>query len=150
MSTTSNAGVEEMTRGMSMISFKSIIPNAEDVRVTIIDVVPHIWAVDLVLAVKGGTRSTASRDLDAVPQDLFEHQRVMVKKIAGKTGVTTKDAHHVVAGFCADRPRSGAGKHKNEVKGVCESQNFDLPFAVSSNFFENQPLVLKKILWNGV
>ena len=83
MSTPADVAVEEMTRDMSMISFKSIIPNAEDVRVTILDGVPHIWAVDLVLAVKGGTRSNASRDLDAVPQDFFDHQRVMVKKIAG-------------------------------------------------------------------
>ena len=63
--------------------------------------------------------------------------------LSDKSGVTTKDAHHVVADFRADRPRSGAGKHNNEVKGVWEGQEPDLPFAVSGNFFDAQFLSVK-------
>jgi len=143
MSTVSDAGVEEMTRGMSMISFQSIIPNAEDVRVTVIDGVPYIWAVDLVLAVKGGTRSTASRDLDAVPQDLFEHQRVMVKKIAGNGKcevkfVTLPDAFDLVLvlpGPTARSIRTKAGNYMVRVLGGDPS--------LSGNFFDHHPLMLK-------
>ena len=83
MSTPPDEAVEEMTHGMRMISFKSIIPNAEDVRVTDIDGEPHIWAIDLVMAVKCVSRKNAARDLDAITEDLFDARKLGVKKLPG-------------------------------------------------------------------
>ena len=75
--------VEEMTRGMSMISFKSIIPNAEDVCVTDIDGVPHLWAVDLAMAVTGKNRKDAGEMLGDLKADFFDPGNFRLKKIAG-------------------------------------------------------------------
>ena len=46
---------------LSPISFKSILPDSKDVRVTNINGVAHVWAVDLVFAMKGKTRGDAAR-----------------------------------------------------------------------------------------
>ena len=83
MSTAPDVAVEEMTRGMSMISFQSIIPNAEDVRVTVIDGVPYVWAVDLVMATMGKDRNDANETLRDLKDDLFDKGRYLLKIIAG-------------------------------------------------------------------
>ena len=75
--------VEEVTRGIEKFSLASIIPNSEDVRVSYFDGEPLIWVVDLIIAIKGGTRSNASRDLDLIPKDLFDIQKLMVKDLPG-------------------------------------------------------------------
>ena len=68
---------------MSMISFKGIIPNAEAVRVTVIAGVPHLWAVDLVMAITGKDRNDANETLRDLKDDFFDKGRFIVKKIAG-------------------------------------------------------------------
>ena len=72
-----------MPSGIEKFSLASIIPNSEDVRVSYFDGEPLIWVVDLIIAIKGGTRSNASRDLDLIPKDLFDIQRLMVKDLPG-------------------------------------------------------------------
>ena len=53
MSTAPDVAVEEMTRGMSMISLKSILPNAEGVRVANINGMPYMSIRDLIMAICG-------------------------------------------------------------------------------------------------
>ena len=101
MSTPPDVAVEEMTHAMSRISFKSIIPNAGDVRMTDIDGVPYVWAIDLVMAVKCVNRKNAARDLDAIPVAFFDKGRFVIKRLPGngKWGVklvTIKDALELV------------------------------------------------------
>ena len=50
----------------SPISFKSILPDSKDVRVSNINGVAHVWAVDLVFAMNGKTRGDAARLLREV------------------------------------------------------------------------------------
>ena len=83
MSTAPDVAVEEMTRGLRMITLKSIIPNAEDVRVSDIDGVPHLWAVNLAMTVTGENRKDAGEMLGDLKQDIFDSENFQVKKIAG-------------------------------------------------------------------
>ena len=81
--TTADGGVDEVTCGMKTISFESLVSGSAGVRVTD-DVPPKIWAVELVMAVKGCTRCNAARDLGAIPDTLFDtHQKLSLKKLSG-------------------------------------------------------------------
>jgi hypothetical protein len=58
----------------STISFRELISGSEGVRVTD-DAPPLIWAVELVMAIKGGTRSHAACDLRDIPDAMFSNQK---------------------------------------------------------------------------
>ena len=75
--------VDTLAAGMKSISFQDLVPGSEGVRVTD-DIPPLVWAVDLVLAVKGGTRSNAARDLNDIPDELFSTQKLIRKSMPGK------------------------------------------------------------------
>ena len=115
MSTPPDVAVEEMTCAMSRISFKSIIPNAGDVRMTDIDGVQYLWAVDLAMAVTGKNRKDAGEMLGDLKAHLFDKGRFVVKRLPGngKWGVrlvTIKDALELVMmlpGSVARSVRSG-------------------------------------------
>ena len=66
----------------STISFRELISGSEGVSVT--DDAPQlIWAVDLVMAIKGGTRSHAARDLRDIPDAMFSKQKLVRKNMPG-------------------------------------------------------------------
>jgi T5orf172 domain len=95
-----DGGVDTVTRGLSMISFKSLVPGSEGVRVTD-DTPPLIWVVDLVMVVKGCDRRHAARDLDAIPDTLFEVQKLVLKVLPGNGKwpvklLTLKDAMDLI------------------------------------------------------
>ena len=65
------------------LSFESILPGSADVRVAE-GIPPLIWAVDLAVAVSGGTRGNASRDLRDIPETLFPKHNLIRKSMPGK------------------------------------------------------------------
>ena len=74
----------------SPISFKSILPDSKDVRVTNINGVAHVWAVDLVFAMKGKTRGDAARLLREVPEALFSSKNMIIMPMPGTGNARTK------------------------------------------------------------
>ena len=75
---------------LSPISFKSILPDSKDVRVTNINGVAHVWAVDLVFAMKGKTRGDAARLLREVPEALFSSKNMIIMPMPGTGNARTK------------------------------------------------------------
>ena len=75
--------VEEVTRGLEKFSLASIIPNSEDVRVTNIEGVPHIWAVDLSMAITGKDRRHANECLTNLSCEMFEAGKFVLKNLPG-------------------------------------------------------------------
>ena len=73
MSTAPDVAVEEMTRGMSMISLKSILPNAEGVRVANINGMPYMSIRDLIMAICGKNGNDAGAVWRNLP-DKFKNE----------------------------------------------------------------------------
>ena len=68
MSTTSDVAVKDMTRGLSMISLKSILPNAKDIRVASINGMPYMSIRDLIMAICGQNNNRASETWRNLPE----------------------------------------------------------------------------------
>lgn len=68
------------------IAFDELVPGSDGVRITEDGL---LWAVDLVVAVKGGSRSNAARDLREIPDELFSNQKLIRKSMPGKGNCNT-------------------------------------------------------------
>ena len=72
---------------MATISFDELLPG-HVVRVTD-DSPPLVWAVDVIMAVTGQTRSNCARTLREIPNNLFSNQKVIRKSFPGSGNSNT-------------------------------------------------------------
>lgn len=75
---------------MRMISLKSILPKATDVPVTDINGEPHLWAIDLSMAITGKNRNDAGKVLRNLKPSLFDTANITEMNLAENAGRMTK------------------------------------------------------------
>ena len=87
---TMSDAIEEVTRSLNMVSFKSILPTAEDVRVTYLDDAPYLWAVDLTMAVTGKSRDVSGCTLRNIKPQVFDSMKIIERNLPENGGKNTK------------------------------------------------------------
>ena len=118
---------------LSPISFKSILPDSKDVRVSNINGVAHVWAVDLVFAMKGKTRGDAARLLREVPEALFSSKNMIIMPMPGTGNARTKlVASDLVCSLAKAIPSIKSEKLKRDACDIINS-HFGLSTSASAD-----------------
>jgi hypothetical protein len=82
MSTTTAKNSAASARASKMISFEELVEGSEAVRVEV-GPPPLIWAVELVMAITGKKNNAANEVLRDIDPDLFDSEKIVLKKLPG-------------------------------------------------------------------